>query len=67
MCPPLLENDPEAWVEEFDNPFNLKFPLAPNEDIGEPMKMPTLQPMQARAQPGKGIHFPIPPWPYELY
>ena len=66
MCPLLLEDDPEFWHEEFDNPFNLKFPVVPDEDVREPMKIPTLQPMQARAQQGKGIYFPIPPWPHEL-
>lgn len=42
MCPPLSENNCEAWGEEFDNQPNLKFPPFPNKNLGEPMKQLTI-------------------------
>lgn len=51
--PPLPEGDPETWGEDSDSQTHLRFPLLPNEDLGD---------WQA-----KGTHFPIPPQLHQLY
>lgn len=36
MYLPLPENEPNAWVEEFDNPQDFEFSLISDEELGEP-------------------------------
>lgn len=38
MYPPLPENDPEAWAEEFDNKSNIEFSALFDENLQEPVK-----------------------------
>lgn len=52
LHPPLSENDPETYREEFDNQPNLIFTPLPDEEIGDPMKTRSLQPRHARAWQG---------------
>lgn len=43
MYPPLPENCPEEWGEQFSNQSNIEFSPLPDGDLGEPMKMLSLQ------------------------
>ena len=48
MYPPLPENYPEEWGEEFSNQSNIEFSALLDENLGEDMKMLSLQFKQAR-------------------
>lgn len=51
--PPLPENDPETWDEEFWNQSNLIFHPLPDEDYWKPMKLLILRHSQSRARQEK--------------